>query len=70
MVDRPLIVQCVVGSITCGGPIEQFLVPANAPRLEYQREWYAMVHIKEPLMLMGKSSQCSDFPCSLSGPLL
>ena len=31
-----------------------------------------MVHIKEPLLLMGKSSPCSGgkgFPLSLSGPL-
>ena len=25
-----------------GGPIEQFLVPASAPRLVYQRPWYVL----------------------------
>ena len=32
---------------------------------------YGMVHIKEPLLLIGKSSPCdgSWFPLSLSGPL-
>ena len=40
-----------------GGPIELFLVPASG-----------MVHIKEPLLLIGKSSLCggSGFPFSLS----
>ena len=55
------------------GPIELFLVPASAPR------WCnkgcgmcypvcGMVHIKEPLLLIGKSSLCggSRFPFSLS----
>ena len=55
------------------GPIELFLVPASAPR------WCnigrgmcypvcGMVHIKEPLMLIGKSSLCggSGVPFSLS----
>ena len=43
-----------------GGPIELFLVPASAPRL--------IVHIKEPLLLIGNSSLCggSGFPFSLS----
>ena len=38
---------------------ELFLVPTSAPRL---------VHIKEPLLLIGKSSLCggSGFPFSLS----
>ena len=56
-----------------GGPIELFLVPASAPN------WCnkgcgmcypvcGMVHIKEPLVLIGKSSPCggSGFPLSLS----
>ena len=55
------------------GPIELFLIPASAP------DWCnkgpcmcypvcAMVHIKEPLLLIGKSSLCggSGFPFSLS----
>ena len=27
---------------SCGEPIELFLVPASAPRLVYQRLWYAL----------------------------
>ena len=55
------------------GPIELFLVPASAS------QWYnkvrgmcnpvcGIVHIKEPLLLIGKSSPCgfSGFPLSLS----
>ena len=33
VVERPLMVRMVVGSITNGEPIEQFLVPDSAPRL-------------------------------------
>ena len=56
-----------------GGPIELFLVPASAPRLVYKGRGMCypvcgMVHIKEPLLLMDKSSLCggSWFPFSLS----
>ena len=56
-----------------GGPIELFLVPASAPRLVYKGRGMChpvcgMVHIKEPLLLIGKSSTCggSGFPLSLS----
>ena len=44
-----------------GEPTELFLVPASAPVC-------GMVHIKEPLLLIGKSSLCgsSGFPFSLS----
>ena len=56
--------------VTSGGPIELFLVPASTPRLVYQGRYpvYGMVHIKEPLLLIGKSSPCgsSGFPLSLS----
>ena len=53
-----------------GGPIELFLIPANAPQLVYQWPWYpvcGMMHIKEHLLLIGKSSLCgsSGFPLSL-----
>ena len=46
-----------------GGPIELFLVPASACGM-----CYGMVHIKQPLLLIGKSSPCgcSGFPLSLS----
>ena len=57
-----------------GGPIELFLVQASALRLVQQRcncMYYpvcGMMHIKEPLLLIGKSSLCggSGFPLSLS----
>ena len=53
-------VRWVVGSIPHSGSIELFLVPTSGPRL---------VHIKELLLLVGKSSPCGDsgFPLSLSG---
>ena len=66
-------VRWVVRSILHGGPIELILVPAST------HDWYnkgcgmcylvcGMVHIKEPLLLTGKSSPCggSRFPLSLS----
>ena len=56
-----------------GGPFELFLVPASV------HDWFnkgcgmyypvcGMMHIKEPLLLIGKSSLCgnSRFPLSLS----
>ena len=57
-----------------GGPIELFLVQASAPRLVYNKDRgmcypvCGMVHIKDPLLLIGKSSPCggSGFPFSLS----
>ena len=56
-----------------GGPIELFLVPASASRLVNKdcgmcHPVYGMVHIKEPLLLIDKSSLCggSRFPFSLS----
>ena len=52
-----------------GGPIELFLVPATAPRLVCMcYPVGGMVHIKEPLQLIGKSSLCggSGFPLSPS----
>ena len=45
-------VRWVVGSILHGGPIELFLVPASAPSYPV----CGMVHIKEPLLLIRKSS--------------
>ena len=61
-------VRWVVGSIIHGGPIELFLVPASAPRHGMCNPVCGMVHIKEPLLLIGKSSLCdsSGFPLSLS----
>ena len=55
-----------------GGPIELFLVPASAPRLVTKAvvcyPVCGMVHIKEPLLLIDKSSLCggSGFHFSLS----
>ena len=67
--EHSLIVWWVVGSILYG----VFLVPASALRLVYQScgmcyPVCGMVHIKEPLLLIGKSSLCSgsSFPLSLS----
>ena len=55
------------------GPIELFLVPASVPRLVYKGCGMCfpvcrIVHIKEPLLLIGKSSSCgsSGFPLLLS----
>ena len=49
-----------------GGPIELFLVPATARGMYYPV--CGMVHIKEPLLLIGRSSPCgsSGFLFSLS----
>ena len=51
-----------------GGPIELLLVPASAPRLVYVLSCLCLVHIKYPLLLIGKNSLCggSRFPFSLS----
>ena len=58
---------------TWGGPIELFLIPAGAPRLGVTKAVVCvilsgMVHIKEPLLLIDRSSLCggSGFPFSLS----
>ena len=54
-----------------GGPVELFLVPATAPRRIPKTMVCAILHIKEPLLLIRKSSPCggSGFPLSLNGPL-
>ena len=53
-----------------GEPIELFLVPASATNKGCGKCYpvYGIVHIKEPLLLIGKSSPCggSGFPLSLS----
>ena len=57
-------VRWVVGSNLHGGSIELFLVPTRAPH-----PVYGMVQMKEPLLLIRKSSPCSGssgFPLSLS----
>ena len=56
---------------SCGGPIELFLIPASDPcvtKAVVCAILSGMVHIKEPLLLIGKSSPCdgSGFPLSLS----
>ena len=45
------------------GPIELYIVPTSIPQLVCVE-----MHIKEPLLLIGKSSPCgaSEFPLSLS----
>ena len=72
-------VQWVVGLILHGEePIELFVVPVSSPQLCNKGRGMCypvcgMVHIKELLLLIGKSSPCgtSRFPLShyLSGPL-
>ena len=62
-------VRWVVGSIPHDGPIELFLVPASAHKgRDMCYPVCGMVHIKEPLLLIGKSSSCggSGFPLSAS----
>ena len=52
-----------------GGPIEIFLVPASGlTKAVVCIIVCGMMHIKEPLLLIGKSSPCggSGFPLSLS----
>ena len=52
-----------------GGSIELVLVPASAPRLVDSgmcNPICGMVHIKEPLLLIGKSSPCGGSRFSLS----
>ena len=39
VIERPLLVVWIVGSISHGGPTELVLVPASAPRLVQQRAW-------------------------------
>ena len=66
-------VRRVVGSILHSGPIEHFLFqPVLHDWFNKGRGMYypvcGMMHIKEPLLLLGKSSLCggSGFPLSLS----
>ena len=51
-----------------GGPIELFLVPASNKVRGMSYPVCGMVHIREPLLLIDKSSLCgsSGFPFSLS----
>ena len=63
----------VIGSILHCGPNELFLVPGSAPRYRDKGRGMCypicgMLHIKEPLLIIGKSSPYggSGFPLSLS----
>ena len=61
----------VIGSNFHGGHIELFLVPASSVTKVVVCMCYpvcGMMHIKEPLLLFGKSSPCgfSGFPLLLS----
>ena len=60
-------VRWVVGSISHSGPTERFLDWCNKGRGMYY-PLCGIVHIKDPLLLIGKSSTCDDtgFPLSLS----
>ena len=70
VVDRPLNVRWVVGSIPLGAQIKLFVVLASAPQLVKKGDGmyyaaYVIMHIKEPLLLMGNSVPCtggSGFP--------
>ena len=74
VVKHLLMMRWVLGSILHGEPIELFLVPASAPwRYTKGGSMYypvcGMLHIKEPLLLIGKSrpwSGGSGFPPKLS----
>ena len=61
-------VRWVVGSILHGGPIDLYLVPASVPQPWYVLSGTGIMHIKEPLLLIGKSSPFGGcgFPLSLS----
>ena len=66
MVEHLVTVWWVVRSILHHGPTELFLFPTSV--LQLCHPVCGMVHIKEPLLLHGKSSPCcgSRFPLSLS----
>ena len=60
-------VRYVVRSNLHGGPIELFLVPASATSGMCYAV-YEMMHIKEPLLVIGKSNLCSGgsgFPLAI-----
>ena len=65
-------VRWVVGLICHGGPIELFLIPASAPTTGITKAVVCdilsgMMHIKESLLLIRKSSPCggSGFPLAI-----
>ena len=66
VVEHPLEVQWVVGSILHGGPIELFLVPASVPRLVQQRLWYVLsclwdgAHIFDVIIYVPSSKEFQD----------
>ena len=47
-----------IGSIPHGGPIELFLIPTSNKGCGMCYSVCGMVHIKDPLLLIGKSSPC------------
>ena len=74
MVEHLLVVPLGVVSIPHGGPIELFLIPAISETgvTGMCSPDCGMVHIKIPLLRIGKSSLCSGssgFAISLSGCL-
>ena len=70
VVECPLLVRCVIRSIPHDGPNELFLVPASTQRKTSMcYSVCVVVPIKDPLLLIKKSSACSDgsgYPLSLS----
>ena len=56
--------ELVIGLNHPGEPLEHFLLPASAPQLVYKGIGMycpvcGMIHIKNPLLLIKKSSLCS-----------
>ena len=74
MVEHPLMVRRGIGSIPHDGPIELFFLFQPVVHDWCNKGMYypyvcRMVHIKEPLLLIGKSRPCSvgsGFPLLLS----
>ena len=47
VVERPLVVRCVVGSIPHGGTSDQLLTSSNIPRPVYQKPWYVIFCLRD-----------------------
>ena len=65
VVESLLMVQWIIRSIPHGEPTELFLIPASVQHLVKKGHGMCypvcrMVHIKDPLLLIKKSSPCRD----------
>ena len=68
MVEHSIMMQCIIVSIQHGRPTKLFIVSASVPHGMYYPVC-RIVHIKEPLLLIGKSNPCSGtsrFPHAIS----